>query len=261
MRTITSLVRKAQCHMMEPNSDAGEEARSAIEDMMYLFEGSGFEDAKFDFAHSKPNKLILTGSYHKMNEGGYYDGYADWKAIIRPDILDSYGFTCSVTTRNADSLLREYIWEAIHNVLTTNRNMQDENEPRRKTEIGELCNRIIARQNCYMSGNTVWLQKHDANIREQLHRMEKATGLSSLEAEYDRAKGTATISGQYEHYGKKVPFTAVVRPDFRLGYGFSVRTKADLAFAYKALLSASIAQYCSRTYEEPKEEAAPAMSM
>lgn len=263
MKNITMLTRNAQAYLKDPNDDIGQAARSDIEDMVSLFSGSGFEDTEFDFAASKPNKLILTGSYHKMNEGGYYDGYAHWKAIIRPDIME--GFSCSVTTRNADSLLKEYLWESIHNFLTEkNRQEQGEDEkPRRDTEIGRLCNRIIARQNCFMSGNETWLYKHDENIKAQLRRMEEDTGLHALQAQYDRAKGTVTFSGRYEYAERAYHFCSKVRPDFRTDTGFAVKTSTTepLSTARKALISASIAQYCAKPYEEPKEDAAPGMTM
>ena len=261
MKNIDTIIRNAQAYLKDPNDDIGQEARSDIEDMMELFSGSGFEDTQFDFAASKPNKLIITGSYHKMNEGGYYDGYADWKAILRPDIME--GFSCSVTTRNADSLLKEYIWESFHNFLTLKNTQEQDDGPRRKTEVGELCNRIIARQNCFMSGNETWLHKHDANIKAQLRQMEEDTGLHALKAQYDRAKGTVTFSGSYEYAGKTYHFCSTVRPDFRTDVGFAVKTSTTepLSTARKALISANIAQYCAKPYEKQKEDVTPAMTM
>ena len=55
----------------------------------HLPHGSGI-DCEWDFEIDKGN-LICSNSYHVMNDNGMYNGYIDFKLIIKIDRRDIYG--------------------------------------------------------------------------------------------------------------------------------------------------------------------------
>jgi len=85
--------------------------------------GSGID---CDYSWTKSNgKLILHNSFHNMNDGGYYDGYSEFKVhlILKDDgewILDKIRFAKSITDPSTyrkysnyillDYLYDTYIW-------------------------------------------------------------------------------------------------------------------------------------------------------
>jgi hypothetical protein len=83
--------------------------------------GSGFDDTPMIMVVNE-NKIIIHGSYHCMNEVGYYDGWIDFKVTIRPSLL--FGFVLDV---KADGMrwprkyadLKEYIAECYTEALNT----------------------------------------------------------------------------------------------------------------------------------------------
>ena len=63
------------------------ETLKAIEDN-YLPSGSGIDDGtKIDIDASSASKLVLTFGYHYKNENGYYDGWYDYKVIVKPSLM------------------------------------------------------------------------------------------------------------------------------------------------------------------------------
>lgn len=83
--------------------------------------GSGF-DSDPHVSLATPEKMVISGSYHCMNEVGYYDGWIDFKVTVKPLLL--FGFTLDV---EADKMhwpkkysdLREYISEIYTEALNT----------------------------------------------------------------------------------------------------------------------------------------------
>jgi len=81
--------------------------------------GSGID---CDYSWTKSNgKLILHNSFHNMNDGGYYDGYSEFKVylILKDDgvwILDKIRFAKSITDpstyrKYSNYLLRDYLYD------------------------------------------------------------------------------------------------------------------------------------------------------
>jgi len=52
--------------------------------------GSGI-DCKWDFDFSDKKKIVLSNSYHAMDDCGMYDGYYDFKVVIAADRRDIDG--------------------------------------------------------------------------------------------------------------------------------------------------------------------------
>jgi hypothetical protein len=82
--------------------------------------GSGIDGkTELDFSRSTPEKLVLTGSYHSMNDGGYYDGWTDFTLTVTPSL--AYGFNLKVSgafpRRYAET--REYLAEVFQEALGT----------------------------------------------------------------------------------------------------------------------------------------------
>jgi hypothetical protein len=64
--------------------DHNEEKLNELIDL--LPHGSGIDGTtKLDLEHSKLNKIIITSSYHHMDEYGGYDGWTDFEIILSPD--------------------------------------------------------------------------------------------------------------------------------------------------------------------------------
>ena len=48
--------------------------------------GSGFDSyPEFDLERTKANKIVITGSYHAMDEYGSYDGWRDYTVFVYPE--------------------------------------------------------------------------------------------------------------------------------------------------------------------------------
>jgi hypothetical protein len=70
--------------------------------------GSGVDcGTKFSLELSDRNKLVLTFSFHHMNENGFYDGWTDHRCIIKPDFG---GFRMKITGRDKNSV-KDYLYD------------------------------------------------------------------------------------------------------------------------------------------------------
>ena len=82
----------------------------------YLPSGSGFDaGTKIDREASGKNKIVLTTSFHHMNDAGYYDGWTEHKIIIRPDL--EFGFTFTISGRDKRGI-KDYIGDIFQNALS-----------------------------------------------------------------------------------------------------------------------------------------------
>jgi hypothetical protein len=65
--------------------------------------GSGFDSGtKIDRDKSKPDKkIVLTTSYHHMNDVGMYDGWSDHEIVITPAF---HGVDIKITGRDRNNL-------------------------------------------------------------------------------------------------------------------------------------------------------------
>jgi hypothetical protein len=77
--------------------------------------GSGIDcGTAIDLDASRPNRIVLTLSYHHMAESGMYDGWTDHTVIVTPDLLS--GFTLRITGRDRNSI-KEYLYQVYDTVL------------------------------------------------------------------------------------------------------------------------------------------------
>lgn len=79
----------------------------------FLPSGSGIDcGTKIDLDRSNGHGwIVLTFSYHHMNENGMYDGWTKHEAKITPDLL--FGYKIKISGRD-----RNQIKEYLHDVLT-----------------------------------------------------------------------------------------------------------------------------------------------
>lgn len=89
-----------------------------IEALMEDFpHGSGFNSGtQFDFAASKPERLVLLTSFHHMHESGMYDGWTEHTVIVTPSL--QHGFHIHVTGRDRNEI-KHYIAEMFAACLST----------------------------------------------------------------------------------------------------------------------------------------------
>lgn len=84
--------------------------------------GSGFDSGeKLDINASEPDKIVINGSYHVMDENGFYDGYADYQIIITPSFVHGFELRLIGSSkwphRKAYDGLKDYITETYAEVL------------------------------------------------------------------------------------------------------------------------------------------------
>lgn len=76
--------------------------------------GSGVDSGtKIVWEKTNKNKIVLQADFHHMNDGGYYDGWAEHQIVITPD-WD--GFNLKVTGRNRNEV-KEYLGDLFHHTL------------------------------------------------------------------------------------------------------------------------------------------------
>lgn len=77
--------------------------------------GSGVDNGTvFDWDASRENRLVLSLSFHHIDDMGAYDGWTDHKAIIEPDL--QFGFVVRVTGRNKRDI-KDYLGSLLHHAL------------------------------------------------------------------------------------------------------------------------------------------------
>jgi hypothetical protein len=75
--------------------------------------GAGIDcGTKIDRDRSTPEKIILTMSYHHMNENGYYDGWTEHTITCRPSFIHGIKLTIGGRDRNQ---VKDYL----HDVYST----------------------------------------------------------------------------------------------------------------------------------------------
>lgn len=78
--------------------------------------GSGWDmGTKFDFDHSTPDKLVFYGSFHHMNDHGYYMGWSDHTITVRPSLAFDIDIRISGPNRND---IKDYLHDLFHQALT-----------------------------------------------------------------------------------------------------------------------------------------------
>ena len=83
--------------------------------LAWIPSGSGIDSGtELDRDESTPEKLIFRFSFHHMNDAGYYDGWTEHKAIVKPSLR--YGFDLKITGRNRNDI-KEYLDNLFSNWL------------------------------------------------------------------------------------------------------------------------------------------------
>ena len=85
----------------------------ALEDS--LPSGSGIDGGTKIDKSSKPDRLILTMSFHHMDETGTYDGWTEHAIIVKPSL--AFGVDIKITGRDKNGI-KEYLAEVYQDALT-----------------------------------------------------------------------------------------------------------------------------------------------
>lgn len=81
----------------------------------YLPSGSGWDSGtSIDIAGSSPNRIILLGGFHHMDENGFYDGWTEHQVIITPDL--QFGFNLRITGLNQNDI-KDHLYELFDDAL------------------------------------------------------------------------------------------------------------------------------------------------
>jgi hypothetical protein len=76
--------------------------------------GSGIDcGCEIDVANSSSKKVVITFSFHHMNEDGYYDGWTDHKLIVTPRLWPA--FSLRITGEDLD--IKDYLYDLFDSVL------------------------------------------------------------------------------------------------------------------------------------------------
>jgi hypothetical protein len=77
--------------------------------------GSGWDNGtKIDLELSRKEKLVFKGSFHHMNEHGYYDGWTDHFIVVKPSL--AFGFELSITGRDRNEI-KDYLSDVFYSWL------------------------------------------------------------------------------------------------------------------------------------------------
>ena len=83
----------------------------------YLPSGSGIDQGtKIELDESSSEKIVLSCSYHHMDDNGHYDGWTQHKIIVTASL--ETGLRIRVTGRDRNGI-KEYLGDTFSSVLTT----------------------------------------------------------------------------------------------------------------------------------------------
>ena len=102
--------------------------------------GSGIDSGmRIDFEKSKtlkgenyPSRIVLIGSFHYMDENGFYDGWFDFQMTIKPCLVHGFGMDVTfkgdnstpLSKREIGDLFGDYLYEIVEWELKRNREFQ-----------------------------------------------------------------------------------------------------------------------------------------
>ena len=93
--------------------DSWETELTNIERNILLYD-SGFGAGCKIQDNSRPDRIVISCNYHHMDEHGYYDGWSEHTAVVKPCL--QFGFYVRVTGRNRN-MIKEYISDTFHELL------------------------------------------------------------------------------------------------------------------------------------------------
>ena len=91
-----------------------DEYMGECEDRIYKLEqllpsGSGIDSGcKIDVEKSSSDKVIITFGYHFLNDAGYYDGWGEYKLIIKPKLSNDFDLRIVGKDR---SFIKDYLYD------------------------------------------------------------------------------------------------------------------------------------------------------
>jgi hypothetical protein len=94
-----------------------DEIESLVQD--YLPTGSGIDaGVKFDFEKSSFNRLVLNSSFHIMDENGFYDGWVEFRVVVKPSL--AFGINVDVKGKFGNHQdIKDYLGEIFREALTS----------------------------------------------------------------------------------------------------------------------------------------------
>jgi hypothetical protein len=83
----------------------------------YLPSGSGIDSGiEIDLDNSNDQKLIFYSSYHNMNDAGFYDGWSNFKLIVKPSLC--FGFILKIVGNFGKyQSTKDYLYDIFNNDL------------------------------------------------------------------------------------------------------------------------------------------------
>ena len=106
------------CQTDAAKADWADEHKRHIVDMCrdLMPSGSGIDSGTtFDFAESKPERLVFHTAFHHMDDGGGYDGWTAHKVIVSASLV--FGLDIRITGRNRNEI-KDYLHEVFEHALT-----------------------------------------------------------------------------------------------------------------------------------------------
>lgn len=92
----------------------GETIKGLVDD--HMPSGSGWDcGTTYDLAEWSESKLVFRGSFHHMNDGGYYDGWTDHTITVLPS-FDGIDIAISGRERND---IKDYLGTVFYDALRT----------------------------------------------------------------------------------------------------------------------------------------------
>ena len=74
--------------------------------------GSGWDKGtQLDFGASTPDKLVFYGSFHHMNEHGFYDGWTEHRITVKPSL--AFGFELTISGRDRNEI-KDYLSDVFY---------------------------------------------------------------------------------------------------------------------------------------------------
>jgi hypothetical protein len=98
--------------------DMAEQHKAKVDSLVsrYLPSGSGWDNGtKLDWGMSNPGRLVFHGSFHHMDDNGFYDGWTDHSIIVTASLTS--GIDLRVTGRNRNEI-KDYLAEMFQYALT-----------------------------------------------------------------------------------------------------------------------------------------------
>jgi hypothetical protein len=116
-KQIASLLEaRKNCEQSNNQEWFGKHAQ-AIQDIAANFmpSGAGWDmGTKIDLDASQADKLVFYGSYHHMDDAGYYDGWTEHTIVVTPSLLSNINLRISGRNRND---IKEYLHETFYYAL------------------------------------------------------------------------------------------------------------------------------------------------